>query len=48
MRKKTITLSIDDTVLEKARAIAKEDDRSISWLVEKLLKEFLANQDKKD
>lgn len=45
MAKFKTTVSLDDDVYEKIKKIGEQEDRSFSQQVNKILKEFLKNQE---
>ena len=44
--KQHISITIDEDVLEKIKAVAEEDDRSVSQYINIVLKEHLKENDK--
>lgn len=44
MKKKTISITLDGDVLEQARALSKQEDRSFSRYVNQVLKAYLKAQ----
>lgn len=46
--KEHISITIDNDLLEKARYLAEQDDRSLSQFINIALKEYVKKLDKKD
>ncbi len=46
--KEQISVTIDSDLLEKARELAEQDDRSLSQFINIALKEYVKKLDKKD
>jgi metal-responsive CopG/Arc/MetJ family transcriptional regulator len=46
MMKSKITVTIDEDVIKSVEALATEESRSISSLINKILKDFLKEQNK--
>lgn len=43
---KTITIRVNNDSLDKVRAIAKEQDRSINYIINKIILEYLQGENK--
>ena len=46
--KKSVSITIDEDVLEKAREMAEDRDRSLSQLVNLVLKSYINNQNNRN
>ena len=45
--KEKVSITLDSDIVEKVKILAEEDERSFSQYINKVLKDFLKNNDKK-